>query len=360
MSQPLTRTLLIAPLLVALATGSSAIAVASSDTPRDPAISEGVLLHDGGEYDKAIAKYREVLAREPGNVTALYEMALSYYAKKDLAAALEAAEAGVRFADPLRPALYVLIGNVRDEKGDSAGAITAYRAGIKEDPKVAQLHLNLGVTFFRQKKWKDARLSFQQAVVLKPNHPTSHYYLAHAYEKEGFKVPALLALTRFLLLEPGPDRSKEALRAMDRLFEDGYERESGGSVKLTLDPKSSREEGNFQSAELGMLLTQAASALPDEAEPAVPLPPNVKRLSEALAIVAESADSKARGFAADFYLPYFTAIHAASRVEVASFIALQASGLPEVGTWLTDHKKEADAFRAWSAAFSWPIVAVRR
>jgi hypothetical protein len=47
-------------------------------------------------------------------------------------------------------------------------------------------------------------------------------------------------------------------------------------------------------------------------------------------------------------------------VEVVSFIALQASGLPEVGTWLTDHKKEADAFRVWSAAFSWPIVAVRR
>jgi tetratricopeptide (TPR) repeat protein len=165
MSQPLTRTLLIAPLLVAFATGSSAIAVASSDTPRDPAISEGVLLHDAGEYDKAIAKYREALAREPGNVTALYEMALSHYAKKDLAAALEAAEAGIRFADPLWPALYVLIGNVRDE-GDSAGAIAAYRAGIKEDPKVAQLHLNLGVTLFRQKKWKAARLSFQQAVVL--------------------------------------------------------------------------------------------------------------------------------------------------------------------------------------------------
>lgn len=227
MSQPWTRSLLITPLLVAFATGSSASA--SSDTPRDPAISEGILLHDGGEYDKAIAKYREVLAREPRNVTALYEMALSYYAKKDLAAALEAAEAGVRFADPLRPALYVLIGNVRDEKGDSAGAIAAYRAGIKEDPKVAQLHLNLGVTFLRKKKWKDARPALQQALVLKPDHPSTHYYLAYAYELGGFKVPALLALTRFLLLEPGPDRSKEALRAMDRIFEVGYERDSGAA-----------------------------------------------------------------------------------------------------------------------------------
>lgn len=350
------------PLLVAflLAAAVPRAALASPEKTSDAAIAEGVRLHDAGEYARAIAKYREALARDPENVRALYEMAMSFEAMKDYASALQAAEAGLRFPDPLRPSFHMIIGNVRDEQGDPEGAIAAYRAGIRENPEVPLLHFNLGVACLRQRKWKEGRLELERTLVLRPAHASAHRYLALAYEKEGFKVPAVLALTRFLLLDPGPDRAKEALRAMDGVFGIGYARDSvTGNVSLTVDPDGSREEGDFQSAELGMLMAQAAGAIEAEPTPGeTPLPFPVQRLSDSIIAVVEMADAEPCGFAAEYYVPYFAALHASGLLEVAAHLANRAGGERAVKDWLDAHGADVDAFRERTVSFAWPKPAV--
>ncbi|MGI8668293.1 MAG: tetratricopeptide repeat protein, partial [Aridibacter sp.] len=54
-------------------------------------IQEGIRLHDAKKYDEAIAAYQAVLKENPNCALAIYEMALSYYNKKDFDKTLEAA-----------------------------------------------------------------------------------------------------------------------------------------------------------------------------------------------------------------------------------------------------------------------------
>jgi len=46
-------------------------------------IDEGVALHDQGQYQQAIDKYKEALKLDSNSVTAIYEMAFSYFSLKD-------------------------------------------------------------------------------------------------------------------------------------------------------------------------------------------------------------------------------------------------------------------------------------
>src|SRR5260370_1820909 len=74
-------------------------------------IKEGVALHDAGDYDGAIAKYKQVLAESPDVVLSLHELAFSYFAKNDYANALATARQGAEFKSTLLPRFYDMIGN---------------------------------------------------------------------------------------------------------------------------------------------------------------------------------------------------------------------------------------------------------
>lgn len=138
---------LVAALLV-LSTGGPGIA--AQGPPKDPLVTEGIALHDKGEYDKAIEKYKEALSLDPKNTGALYEMMYSYFSKQDYKEALRLSEEGAKEKGRFRPAFFMMIGNVQDQLGNPAAAIKAYEAGLKESPNDSLLHFNLGVTLYGQ------------------------------------------------------------------------------------------------------------------------------------------------------------------------------------------------------------------
>ena len=47
-------------------------------------VDQGVQFHEQGQYDEAIAKYKEAEKKDPKNALVKYEMAFTYHAKRDL------------------------------------------------------------------------------------------------------------------------------------------------------------------------------------------------------------------------------------------------------------------------------------
>ncbi|MEQ1911975.1 MAG: tetratricopeptide repeat protein, partial [Vicinamibacterales bacterium] len=77
----LTLTLLLTLLLsatVASAQRAPSRVPSTTTAEQEAVIRAGVAFHDKGQYDEAIAKYKEVLAKSPTDVTAMFEMAFSY------------------------------------------------------------------------------------------------------------------------------------------------------------------------------------------------------------------------------------------------------------------------------------------
>jgi tetratricopeptide (TPR) repeat protein len=91
-------------------------------------IREGVTLHDKGDYEGAMAKYRQVLAENPWEVSALHELAFTQFVTKDYQGSLATARLGARCRSQALPGFYISMANALDELGKRDEAIGVYKA----------------------------------------------------------------------------------------------------------------------------------------------------------------------------------------------------------------------------------------
>ena len=311
-----------------------------------PLIADGVRLHDAGDYAGAIEQYQAAIDDGADTVLARYEMALSYLALDDKTAALAIAEQAAEEDHPLRPKLYMIIGSILDQTGDSDAAINTFEKAIALEPDSFLLHFNLGVTLLGREEWEPARPHFERALVLNPDHPSSHLYLGLALSNLDQRMPAIAAYTRFLMLEPTSARAAYATEAIEQLFLTGYGKDSeNGATTITIGDSGDVEKN---AADLALLIVQAA-ADQKEGDGSADL---VSRLRSALAIFAELSKPESPGFAADYYAPYFQALLSAELLETACNFALQDSDHAAVD-WLGEHADQVEALRTLTAEHVW-------
>jgi tetratricopeptide (TPR) repeat protein len=317
-------------------------------------ISEGVSLHDAGQYDDAIAKYRQVLEEDPDVVEAIYELGFSCFYKKDYENALEYARSGAQYKSELLPHLYVLLGNTLDELGKRDDAIGIYKAAIRQSPKTALLHFNLGLALMRSGKLLEAKKSMHQSLYLAPNHASSHYVLANLYHQLGYRIPALLAFSRFLLIEPESQRSKEAISTLDRLIAGGVTKGNEPNkinITLTLTPDSKKDEGDFGAVEMSMSLSVAAGQMEDEKKKSS----QFKLLASTYALMGEVMSRiKAKGFAAKYYAPLFAEIDRRGYSEAFVNYAFRTAKLNGSTEWRSENSTKIQEFHTWLSGYKWP------
>jgi tetratricopeptide (TPR) repeat protein len=120
---------------------------AAEATPEQKALlKEGIELHDKGDYEGAIKKYESILSINPDNVSAIYEMGFSYFAKQDYKKALEINENGVEYTSNILSQFYMQIASCLDHLGNWEKAIELYNKVIKEFPQEGLVHFNLALT----------------------------------------------------------------------------------------------------------------------------------------------------------------------------------------------------------------------
>lgn len=315
---------------------------------RNPHVVAGLALHDQGDYDGAIREYARALAANARDVEALYETAYSYQAKRDYRKAVEVAQRGVAIDGPYRPLLYLILGTCRKDLGDPRGAIEAYRKGIAGNPRLPMLPYNLGVAHAGLKEWDAARLAFRNAVALSPSHPGSLLGLSQAYEATGYRIPALLALLRFLSVEPDTVQSRGALATLERLLSPGAGRRAAKT-----------DEGDFGPIETALAPTEAAHRIDVESKRKPEPELTVGHLDAQLRLIASvGAPRGEAGFARDTLLPFFRDLGSSGQTTAFAFLVYQGSTLPGVDGWLKAHAQEVTRLRIFMAAYRWPAPKV--
>ena len=316
-------------------------------------IADGTKLHDRGDYDGAIATYRKALAVDPGNPQALYEIAYSQYQKKDLKGALATAEEAGRAA--LQPKmLAVLVGNIQDDLGEPGKAIAAYRKGLVADPAFFLLYFNLGTTYVRSGQLDLARIAFENAVALEPRHPGSHFGLARVYKEQGYRVPAILAATRFLVLESGTPRAAQAAQWIDDLFRLGVEEKSKTETSITIDPDAPKDEGDFTATDVMVPMLQASQKTIQQAGGTLDGPPEMSRLAQLLAVVGEFGEKDpGNGFAMEYYVPFNVALVRKDATAALAAIALRGNRSKEIEAWTSGHRKAIEDAVSVINGFKW-------
>ncbi len=323
----------------------------------DTRFAEGVRLHDAGQYEAAIAVYRDLLKDYPKNPKILYELAFSSLSSGKPKDAIDYAARCLKQHSPYDSECHQMMGNAYDALGELTKGEKAFREGLKDAPHVARLHFNLGVNLMNQKKTADGIAEFEAGLQEDPAHPGSWRALGLASQIAGQRTRAFVALARFLTLEPDSQRSPAAASQLwDLLFEGvkSTPKEEGGKpgdVSITSPPP---KEGDDPAAAQGLAISVvAASRYLDEWKDKSDVQFFAHAFGEVLAILTE-LDENAKtkdSFWSVVALPYYRSAREAGHLEAMAYSVRRSLKEPETLGWLADHAEAVDRFRAWSDAW---------
>jgi len=335
--------------------------IAAPPTPEQAAlIREGIALHDQHNYEGAIAKYKEVLSENPSEVTALYELAFSYFQNKNYNDALATTQLGAQFKSERLPLFYGLMGSSLDDLGKGQEAIEILKAAVKEYPRVELLHYNLAVSLRRTGKNAEAKAALEIALKYNPNHASAHATLGAIYRDMGYRVPVILAYSRFLALEPESPRAMKILPELQALLTGGVTtgKESNHiNITISQTPKRLLDEGDFTAVEMAISISVAAELIKKPEEAKGKPSSTFERLVSIYTMIGESlGNSKPKGgFAATYYAPYFSALEKAGHMQAFVAQTWKAGNVDGASAWAAANEAKLEAFRTWSQTFQWPV-----
>jgi len=352
-------------LIFLLWSGSIGSALAQiSYVPVRELVRECVKLYDAGKYEDAIAKYQQALAAAPKDETALSELALTYNELGRNAEAVAICEKLVKTNPEIDASVYVTYGNSLDALKKSKQANQVYEQGLKHHPDAYSLHYNAGVALATSGQLPAAISSFQQAVALNPQHGSSHMSLGMMQLGHSARVSGLLALGRFLVLEPNSARAAQRLPLLDKAMTRGVSKTGENAVTINISADAlrgangkSKGPDNFGPAELMLSLTGATALTPP---PGLPVPTPMEQFStrfgDLCKVLGElNAKQAEPGFTWNYYVPYFVEMEKKGFVPAFTYlIHSSATDAPEVQPWLAAHPTEVQVFQEWSKNYIWP------
>ena len=145
----------------------------------------------------AARTYLRSIELEPKSYDARLNLSACYFrvGKYDLAEQYCKEAIGIQ---PTNPVGYSNLGVIHDSQNRLYDAVDAYKKSLELDTKQAQVHMNLGSTFMRQRRYKSALASFRKATGLAPKDPhpwvqmgLCHFYLENDADSERSYQKAL-------------------------------------------------------------------------------------------------------------------------------------------------------------------------
>ncbi|MGH1365703.1 MAG: hypothetical protein ACRBF0_19235 [Calditrichia bacterium] len=188
-----------------------------------------------------------------------------------------------------------------------------------------------------------------------PANGNATYALAKVYLNDDKRVPAILALSRSLILSPKGKSSSVALKDLKRTM-DGPVSTSEGSTTITLglsSDKSDVVDGDFTMVNTFLALKRASRTL-EENKDKSPRMLFGEEMAGLFSVLQEGEDqSERKGFVWEYYVPYFVQLHAKGYTETFIDYIHQLPDSRMMGMQLDKSEKFA-AFEKWSNSYKWP------
>jgi tetratricopeptide (TPR) repeat protein len=291
-------------------------------------------MYDKGDYEGALEMYKKALTSNPASIQAKYEIASTYLQLKDYINAIKYSEKVIAANRDYVDQAYILKGSALDNLHKPTDAVMVYKQALKKFPKSQLLYYNLALTSFGLKDFKTTDDACIKALKLNPLHANTHFLLALSQLTQGKRVPAMLALYNFLLLEPKSKRSPSAMQALDDEWK-----------KQTVKEKPGSKDGDeFYTA--GLMLDILESSKKNEAnknKPAIVL--LAENTNTFFTVLGESKKDK-KGFWWNFYVDYFYTLAQNHHTESLCYYITQSKD-DAYDEWLKENLKKMEAFSEW-------------
>lgn len=160
------------------------------------------LAHYGlGEYAAAVPFLKQTTAHDPQNLPFRLVLAHSCLWAKDYRCVLDVYHQILTLNAESAEA-DMLAGEAYDEMKNDAGATEEFRAAVKADPRMPNVHFGLGYLLWRLMQYEEAAAQFKEELVNNPDHPLALIYLADSDIRLTQPEPALPLLERAIQIDP--------------------------------------------------------------------------------------------------------------------------------------------------------------
>jgi Flp pilus assembly protein TadD len=160
-------------------TGASDTAPPPMEDPARAQNVRGIALAQGGQWDEAIACFREAVRLRPDYADALNNLGNVLFFQKKFDEAVACYEEVVRVA-PDHAGAYSNLGEVVRQQGRLADAVTYCERAVRLRPEFAQARVHLGLALSANERFEEAVVHLEEAVRLQPDLPDAHHGLGFA------------------------------------------------------------------------------------------------------------------------------------------------------------------------------------
>lgn len=341
-------------LIIGFITGVTAF----SQSEADSIINQGVDFNDRGYYEKAIAKYDEVLTKDPKNYRAYYEKAYTYSEWRMYDSCIRICKFILdNFKDdPQNKAVFVTYGSALDDLGQSEEAVKVFNRGLKKFPDFYLLYYNKAITLIKLNKSEEAEKALETVLINNPFHASSHYILGRIMGRAR-RIQAVLSLFSFLLIEPQGERAVQGLDLLNQLLTQGITKGENGNVTINIDEsvidkKNKHKDDDFSSADFMLSLLGADNKVPDSLGAKTDADRLGYKMQMLIGMIGETKKGE-KGFYKNFYVPMFAEMKEKNLVNSACYIVMSSKDDPEISKWLDENKDEVKKFYDWLKAYEW-------
>lgn len=187
--------------------------------PKHPAahLNLGIGLEAMGDLAGALRCYEAVLAVDPGNAYANYNLGKLHFQGRALALAERHLRAALERNADFAEAQLVLAG-VLEARGDVAGAAAAFEAATRQRPEDFGAWFRYAASLLKLGRDADAESALQRALLLDPASADAHGTLADLYQSRGDFAAAARHLAKVIEQRPDwPDALFHYAHALMRL-----------------------------------------------------------------------------------------------------------------------------------------------
>lgn len=321
-------------------------------------IQQGIELHDAKKYDEAIAKYLAVLEENPDSTLAMYELSMSYYSKGDKVKAKEMAFRGAKYISDDLALFYGTIANILDDEGRPEEAIKLYRDAediLKSYPgfqkQLASIYYNLGITYFRLKKYTESRTELKKAVENNFAYGSPHYLLAVVYNGTKYKIPAFLAAARLISLDSNSQRTTNAVTILTEILKPASKNPATGNIDIFMNLDAPKDEGDFTIFDL--LLGTLTVVRGDEDKNKTDDEMFIDAIGSVVEILAE--DKKMRStFVGKTYVPFMSEMKQKGHLEAFGYLILSKNGNGNASKWVKSNDAKVASLLKWAKEYQAP------
>jgi tetratricopeptide (TPR) repeat protein len=180
-----------------------------------------------GDWNNAVLVLNRALQKEPGNISILKDLALTYYYQRDFAKAKETVKPLIEREDADVQS-YQIAGNIYKSLQEAKDCEKMYRRAIKKYPASGALYAEFGELLWMMNENYECIQQWELGIQNDPNYAGNYYNAARYYYFTTEKVWALIYGEIFINMESYSSKTAE----IKNLLQESYRK------FFTVDPKA--------------------------------------------------------------------------------------------------------------------------